>query len=378
MIRCALVAGAVVLATATPSQGERARTFAGSLQLDYLAVPTERQARLLTFDGATVELSLRLTVDVSDNISAHVKACFACHGFEAGMAYVDFRIADAFHVRVGRMSPAFGAFANRHDPANHLTSDKPLPYDMGRMLRRDEWNEGVLPVPWVDNGVEVGGTRFFEGGQFEWAAYAMAGPKGNADAADFDFIASRSGDRYYIDNNSQPAIGGRLGGAIELRGHGTLSFGGSAMVGTYDPQSKLSFVIAGIDAAVDLHALIIRGEYLVRRTEMDLGADPASRFKFGPNSNGVYDNYFVKDGFYLEAELPIDRVSVIGRVDGLRRIGNVLVNNPLDSHDHIVRFTGGIAVRAASAVRIKASAEYYQLGSLGNELGLHLGVATPF
>src|SRR4029079_10003578 len=126
-----------------------------------------------------VELSLKLAVDLSEHTSASVKVCFACHGFEAGMAFVELRAADELHVRVGRMTPAFGAFPARHDPANHLTSDKPLPYDMGRMGRYTDFNEGVLPAPWVDNGIEIGGTRFFEYGRLDYAAWLMSGPKSN-------------------------------------------------------------------------------------------------------------------------------------------------------------------------------------------------------
>src|SRR5206468_578425 len=142
---------------------DRMRTFAGSIQLDYLAT-TDPHARQSTLDGSTVELSLKLVVDLGHSASATVKACFACHGFEAGMAYVELRSSDELRLRIGRMTPAFGAFPQRHDPANHNTSDKPLPYDMGRMLRLREWNEGVLPTPWVDNGIELVGTHFLAGG----------------------------------------------------------------------------------------------------------------------------------------------------------------------------------------------------------------------
>jgi len=355
----------------------KARTFAGSLQLDYLAVPTESPARRFTLDGATVELSLKLSVDVSDNISTSVKVCFACHGFEAGLAFVDLRAADELHLRVGRMTPAFGAFPLRHDPANHRTSDKPLPYDMGRMVHRDAWNEGILPTPWVDNGVELGGTHFLEHGQLDYAIYAMSGPKGNADAADFDFTQSRSGEQYYVDNNSQPIVGGRLAGSMELRGHGTLALGGSVMAGTYDPDAKLAFYIAGIDAAVDLHWLVVRGEYLVRRTEMALGSDPATRFKFGPGADGRFSDFFVKDGFYIEAELPVDRVELLARWDGMRRIGNVLATSQLDSDTSLLRYTGGVAVRFGT-LRVKGSVELYDFSELGSEVALHLGMATPF
>ncbi|HEV7557727.1 MAG TPA: hypothetical protein VGO00_19815, partial [Kofleriaceae bacterium] len=141
--------------TAVTTSADKAvqRNFAGSVQLDYLAVPTERVARAEVLDGATVEVSLKLAADLTDHVSANVKMCFACHGPEVGMAYFDLRANDSFNVRVGRFTPAFGSFPLRHDPANHRTSDKPLPYDMGRMVRYQEWNEGVLPAPWVDNGV---------------------------------------------------------------------------------------------------------------------------------------------------------------------------------------------------------------------------------
>ena len=380
---CALAAAAVVALalalTGRPARADQARTrtFAGSLQLDYLAVPTEHPARRVTLDGATVELSLKLSVDLSASTSASVKVCFACHGFEAGMAYVELRAADELYLRVGRMTPSFGAFPQRHDPANHRTSDKPLPYDMGRMLRRGDWNEGILPAPWVDNGVEVGGTRFMPSGQLDYAAYVMSGPKGGADAADFDFTQSRSGERYYLDNNSQPMIGARLAGSFELGGQATVSLGGSLMAGTYDPDANLRFAIGGVDAAIDLRRLIVRGEYLLRRTEMALGNDPAARFKYGPGAGGDFDDFFVKDGFYLEAEVPLSRVDLIARWDGLRRIGNVLAGSQLTSDTSMLRYTAGAAVRFG-AIRVKGSLELYDFRDFERELAAHLGLATPF
>jgi hypothetical protein len=373
------VALAAVVLAASPARAEdtRTRTFAGSIQLDYLAVPTEDPARRFTLDGATIELSLKLSVDLSSSTSASVKVCFACHGFEAGMAYVEIRAADELHLRVGRMTPAFGSFPQRHDPANHRTSDKPLPYDMGRMLRRDDWNEGILPAPWVDNGIELGGTFFFDAGRLDYAAFLMAGPKGAADAADFDFIQSRSGDAYYVDNNSRPVFGGRVAASIDLRGHGTLAFGGSAMGGTYDPDSQLSFAIGGVDATLDLGSLIVRGEYLLRRTEMALGSDPATRFKYGPDTDGTFADFFVKDGFYVEAEAPVGAIDLVARWDGLRRAGNVLASSTLTSRSSLSRYTAGAAIRFG-ALRVKTSVELYEFSDFDREVALHLGLATPF
>jgi hypothetical protein len=353
------------------------RTFAGSLQLDYLAIPTEARARAFTLDGATVELSMKLSADLSPSTSVSVKVCFACHGFEAGMAFVELRASDELHLRVGRMTPSFGNFPLRHDPANHRTSDKPLPYDMGRMLRRDEWNEGVLPAPWVDNGIEVGGTHFFEHGQIDYAAFLMSGPKAASEAADFDFIASRSPGQYYVDNNSQPMVGGRVAGSFELGDYGTLELGGSVMAGRYDNDAKLEFAIAGVESVLDLHAIVLRAEYLIRWTQMALGDDPATRFKFGPNSSGKFDDYFLKDGFYVEGEIPIGPIDLIGRWDGLRRVGNVLAGSPLSGNSSIYRLTGGGAVKFGN-LRVKASVEAYRFTDFDNEIAVHLGMATPF
>jgi hypothetical protein len=350
------------------------RTFAGSIQLDYLLVPTESPARRFTLDGATAELSLKLNVDLSPHMSTSVKVCFACHGFEAAMASVDVRASEAMRLRIGRLTPAFGSFPARHDPANHRTSDKPLPYDMGRMLRREDWNEGVLPAPWIDNGVELGGTYLHSRGQLDYAAYIIAGPRGDVDAADFDFRQSRSGESYYVDNNSRPVIGGRISGLLELGERGSVAAGASMMAGTYDPDARLSFWIAGIDATVVLDRVTLRSEYLVRRTEMAPGTDPATRFKYAPGANGFF---FLKQGFYLEAEVPLGRVEMLARFDGLRRVGNVLASSALTDKTSVYRYTAGIAVRVGTA-RLKSSIELYDFSDFAYELATHLGFATPF
>ena len=376
-----LVAAVVACAVAAPApaRAEPQRSLAGSLQLDYLAVPTETTPRAYTLDGATVELSLKMSVDFSKDASATVKLCFACHGFEAAAAFVDLHAADELSFRIGRMTPEFGSFPTRYDPANHRTSDKPLPYDMGRMLRRTEWNEGILPSPWVDNGIEVLGTHFFSSGRVDYAAYALSGPKGDVDGADFNFIESRSPQLYYVDNNSEPIVGGRLSGSIDLDEDGSsLALGASAMGGHYDPAGQLAFAIFGADLVLKIAGVFVRAEYLQRRTDMALGMDPATRFKYGPGPNG-FDTTFTKHGYYVESEVPLgDRVDLIARWDGLVRIGNVLADSLLAHDSRVTRYTAGTAVRITSNVRVKASAEYYIFSDFPDELAFHLGIATPF
>ena len=355
-----------------PKSEPTARTFAGSIQLDYLLIATERHARKSTFDGATTEISLRITHDFSKHASATVKVCFACHGFEAALGFVELRATDELRVKVGRMIPSFGAFPARHDPANHLTSDKPLPYDMGRMVAREAWNEGILPAPWVDNGIEIAGTRFWAHGRFDYAAFLTSGPKGDVEAVDFDFTMSRSPEQYYVDNNSEPVVGGRLAGTFDLSEHASVAVGASAMGGHYDPAGKLDFAIAGIDAAVTIDTLILRAEYLIRRTEMAPGTDPTRFVK------PFDDAYVRKDGFYVEGEMPIGPVTALARWDGLQREGNVLDTSPLSTSSRLLRYTAGLAVRLPSKILLKTSAELYQFNDLDDEVAFHIGLATAF
>jgi hypothetical protein len=351
------------------------RNFAGSIQLDYMAVPSESVGRNISLDSATVEVSMKVTQDFGDNVSASIKLCVACHGIEAGMAFFDLRIADELSFRVGRFTPQFGSFPVRHDPANHRTSDKPLPYDMGRMLRFSEWNMGILPSPWVDNGVELSGAHYFtDDVRLDYAAYAVGGPRATSDASDFDYKLSRSGDAYYVDNNSRPSLGANVALNV-VSGKTTITAGASGMAGTYDPQNKLHYQIAGAHLLLQLSRVFLRAEYLARRTEMAIGSDPAQRFKYGPGKNGRYDPYFLKQGFYGELELPAtDRLDVILRWDGLRRQGNVLRTSELRSDSAVLRYTAGVSVKIRGATRLKLSGELYDFSDFSDELAIHVAI----
>jgi hypothetical protein len=361
---------------ASPVRGDTLeRNFAGSIQLDYMAVPSESVGRQIALDAATAEVSMKVTQDFGDNVSASIKLCVACHGIEAGMAFFDLRVADELNFRVGRFTPQFGSFPIRYDPANHRTSDKPLPYDMGRMLRFSEWNMGILPSPWVDNGLEISGAHYFTDDiRLDYAGYAVAGPRATNDAADFDYKLSRSGDAYYVDNNSRPSLGANAALNI-VRGKVTITGGASGMFGTYDPLNKLHYQIAGAHLVLQFSRVFFRAEYLARRTEMALGNDPSQRFKYGPGKDGRYDPYFLKQGFYTELELPAgDRVDFILRWDGLRRQGNVLRTSELRSDSGLLRYTAGASVKVRGAVRLKLSGEFYDFSDFADEVAIHLAL----
>jgi hypothetical protein len=243
------------------------RTFAGSVQLDENIAPAEptTNAGTQSFYGFTAELSGKLAVDLSEHVSANVKVCYGCHGFETDMAYVDLRVVDELNFRVGRFSPSFGAFNLRHDPANHKLADKPLPYDMGRMLRMRDWNLGVLPSPFPDNGVEIDGTHWFgDKVEIDYAGYAVSGFKGSENGLDIDFTQSHSGSLYYVDNNNTPAGGGRLAMTAKLGSSTDMTLGVSGMYGTFDPQNHFSYAIFGADGSLRIGRTNIRAEWLGR------------------------------------------------------------------------------------------------------------------
>ncbi|MEO8705168.1 MAG: hypothetical protein ABI867_34300 [Kofleriaceae bacterium] len=355
------------------------RNFAGSIQLDYMAVPTENTARRIAFDGATAEVSLKIAMDFNSRISSNVKVCVACHGFEVGMAFFDLRVADELNFRVGRFTPSFGDFPVRHDPANHRTSDKPLPYDMGRMVRGTDWNQGVLPAPWVDNGLELNGTHYFgQQLQTSYALFAVGGPRAASNPVDFDFAQSRSGESYYIDNNSRPVVGGQVALSV-ASGKFSATVGASTMRGTYDPEHRLRFSIIGTHLVFRFKDLFLRFEYLNRRTKMDLGEEPEKVFKYGVGTNGEFDPYFVKEGAYGELEVPLhSRLTLVLREDGLRRRGNVVTTSTLRSDSMLIRHTAAIAVGLGQSVRLKVSYERYDFSDFDDESVIHTGIAGPF
>ncbi len=389
--RTRLLPVALVLAGALAPIAARAvdLNVAGTLQLDYLFTPfrgPDPRPATFALDGFTTEFSLKLAVDLSDHVAGAAKVCFGCHGFEVGMAYVDLRAHDALNLRVGRFSPTFGEFGLRHDPGNHRFSDKPLPYDMGRMLRFFDFGRSVLPAPYVENGVEVFGRHEFGHNlQIDYAAHVVAGLRSlEANPADVDFAASRSTTGFVVDNNSQPSVGGRLGATLRLADRVDLTLGASTLYGAYDRDARLSYLVLGGDLYLRLYRTNLRAEYLIRRTEMDARQPDAFRNEIAPAGSPAPDRIFhVRDGWYVEVEHPLLRnLDVMLRWDGMRRIGNVPTTLPLESAAAVSRWTLGAQVTVLRGWRVKSSLQHYTWTGLRNgvdqEFAAHLGVVATF
>jgi hypothetical protein len=378
----ALALGAVFALAASPARALD-RTFAGSVQLDEHFVPLEPSTNAQTqiFEGFTTELSVKVAVDITSHISANVKVCYGCHGFETDMAYVDLRVADELNLRAGRFSPSFGGFNLRHDPANHKLPDKPLPYDMGRMLRMRDWNLGVLPSPFPDNGVEIDGTHWFgDWLQLDYAAYAVSGFKAGQSDLDLDFAQSHSGSLYYVDNNNTPAGGARLALTAKLGASTDLTLGASGMGGYSDPRNDHLYMIFGSDFWLRFGRTNLRVEWLVRRQEFDTSNVTAFKYTVPPTRG----DFFVKHGAYAELEQPLGPgVDGIARVDGLLRMGNVAASSPLSADSAVLRYTLGASIVLTRGVRLKLAPELWQFDyadSSGRKLeaSLHAAVAGAF
>jgi len=382
LLYSATIATPLLLAVlATSRAGAIERTFAGSAQLDYLWIPAEgsSNAPRAAFDGFTTEVALKMSADVSANLSANVKVCYGCHGFELPMAYFDYRVADELNFRIGRFSPSFGSFNVRHDPANHATSSKPLPYDMGRMLRWRDWNLGVLPSPFPDNGLEIGGTHWFgDRAQMDYAVYAVSGFKADTGAyIDIDWSRSYAQSSLIVDNNGRPAVGARWALTLRLGEANDLTAGASVMYGTYDNANRLAYAIAGADFAARFGRTQVRLEYLVRRTQFDTAG-----LMLVERGGGIQS--VDKHGAYLEVERALtEALTLVGRVDGLYRAGNETIDSTLGTRAAVFRYTGGATLAVIPGWRVKASGELWSFtndpphqGAF--ELALHLALVGTF
>ena len=368
-----LVVAALFAALTPRSSMGLERNFAGSAQLDYRFLATQPGAAAIPdpTHGFVTELALKMAIDISDQFSANVKACYGCHGFEMAMGYMDYRIADELNFRVGRINPSFGAFNLRHDPANHHLTDKPLPYDMGRMLRNADWNGSVLPSPFPDNGVEINGTHWFGSAlELDYAVYAVSGFKADIGGFDLDFNQSRI--PFYWDNNNLPTVGGRVATTFRLSPITDITFGASGQTGKFDPEGKYSYSIVGADVSFRSGRTDLRFEWLARRQEFDTSNPAAFRYEVAKKSG----DFFVKHGAYLELKQPLTGwLDLIGRVDGMYREGNVLLTSTLAKQSAVMRYTVGTMFTIEQGLRAKLSAELYDFSD-ADASGRHTDVTV--
>lgn len=376
-----VLVGALVgaLLVAVPA-GASTFTVAGSAFADYWWTSSEAarnasQSGWTGLTGFTPEAALKLEADVHESLSFTVRACLSCHGLEVDRVHMDFTPTTFFNVQAGRIGVPFGEMSIRYDPTSHRSVSKPLIYEMGRMAYYgpNAFNLGVVPQPYVETGVVIyGQLQPSETVQLWYGLYGVAGMRGNND---FDFRAMRT--PFYVDNNNEPAGGGRLVFTYTPDTPGALlkdlQFGISGMFGRYDAKSTLKYTALGADASLRLGPVTARAEVAFIRA--DLVRNPRLyRYQ-------LIDTYMDKGGFFVEVEHPIvSWLSTLYRFDVLARKANPLAESlpELTPDSRIYRYTQAFQFLLTDSAYAKASYEYWHPTDFAPFHSVHLGVGGTF
>jgi cytochrome c553 len=345
----------------------------GSFFVDSWVIPPAANTVRAT-QGITPDGSLKVSIDINDDLSFSAKACISCHGIEIEHANLDFQPKLWFNMQVGRIAVPFGEYANRVDQSGHKTASAPLIFDMGRSAYADRsnFNGPVVMLPYVDTGVMLYGQFFLGSSAQVWyGAYGVGGLKGSGDV---DWMSMRSVP--YTDNNHTPAYGGRL--ALTLTTEpgglfGDVSLGGSYTGGRFDKSGTYRYDAVGADLAIPIWKFTLRGEAALRRTRIDPTA-PGYAYQ-------VVDDYFDKRGFYAELEHPAGRyVNVVYRYDTLERLGVPLPGSStaMTPSSSMARATVGLMVTPAASLFIKLSYEYWMPSDYAEFHSGHVGVGGAF
>jgi hypothetical protein len=363
----------LLLTLASPVAAHAANTIvSGSVYVDFNGIP-DAAVRARAPHSLAPDASLKVQVEVNDDLTFSAKVCASCHTLELDHAVLDWQPETWFNVQVGRLAVPFGEYAERIDASAHKTASPPLVYDMGQMAfgSPGALNLGVLPQPYVDTGALLYGQRWLASSLQMWyGAYVVGGLKGSNDV---QWARMRGGN--YGDNNAVPAGGGRI--SFTLAGtpgafFGDANLGGSFTGGRYDDAGKLAYWVWGADATIRLAKATLRGEYVQRRTELD----PSASYAFA-----LVDRFFDKSGWYAEIEHPAGKyVSVVGRVDQLRRAGAALpgADDPTTTFSRITRWSAGAVVTPISAMYVKTGWEYWDGTGYPSFHSFHLGFGGVF
>ena len=370
--RLTLAGAALALALCAPGAALAGPSalISGSVYVDHWWIQ-DPEVQRRSPGSVTIDAAVKVSVDVTDDVSFSTKACMSCHGIELEHFQMEFMPKTWFNVAAGRLAIPFGEFANRVDQSGHKTVSSPLIYDMGRMAygERSAMNLGVIPLPYTDTGVMIYGQRFLGPIQAWYGLYGVAGLRGGNDA---DWTAMRA--LYYSDPNRVPSGGGRLvftyasdpGAFI-----GDSSIGGSYTAGRYDQEALLDYEAWGVDASFQLGKLTLRGEYAHRKT--DLSTEASYPYE-------LVDPWFTKEGWYAEAEVPLGGwLGAVYRYDTLDRRGAPLPGSTeLTPESHLVRHTGGLVFTPAANTFVKLMWEYWLASDFPDFHSVHFGVGGAF
>ena len=345
-------------------------TVQGTFYTDISAVSADKHERdPIPEEGITGEYSVGATYHADKTFSVTVRACVGCHSFELQSAYFDWEMNPGWSLRAGRIPVPFGGFSRRTSPSHVESATKPLAYIMGGMVREEQFNMGIVPAPFIDNGASLTGTMWVNSSSKVTLEMAVVrGLKGFS--PDIDFEASRD----YEDFNGEPAVAGRL-----LFSTDTIITGASFTWGRYDIEGELDYLMASVEFQVRFGQWNLRMEGLMRETD-----------------------YFTPDAFSPARDLETSRRSAyIVQVDGpltdtvrgfvlhdylkvedifLGPAGPTAMPSPLTTDDtnSIFRVAGGVVYAARAGLQVKGSVEYWDPSDFEKALVFHLGVVAEY
>lgn len=219
---------------------------------------------------------------------------------------------------LGRFVVPFGAIAAQSHPGASRTLTLPLMFNMGRRVGSTGPLQPVLPAPYADEGVDL---RISAALVESWLAtldvYAVNGLQGVDPSL---FNTSRS----YMDNNLEPAVGGRAS-----LGNSAVRVGGSVMSGNLADQTSdpVQYHLAGGDITARFEDQVrLYCEYAIRRDQSTIlpGVD-----------NIAY-------GMLVEGELRLLRepnISFLARYDTLEHRHALFPDASLDRFTYGLRYT---------------------------------------
>lgn len=356
-----LVAPLLALFLALPPEARAGRwDWSGSAAFDYMNLAGADNPQRIANAGMLLEWAQKVTVDVSDRLSVNAKVCTSCHGFAVDQAYAEIRVHTLVNIEAGRINVPFGDYYLRHDPANDVLPSKPLPYAMGGMLRfrSDQFNLGVIPMPYSDQGASLFGDIWInDANQIWYSIYLVNGFRAPA-PRDFSFQTQTDNSGLGSDNNGSLSWGGRVSFAREA-----VSLGGSYLKGSYDPESRFEYAAWGVDLALKAAGIKVRSEYLERDTDVLTAEGPAR---------------LTKKGFYIQAEVPLERrLGVVGLLDGLLREGPSL-GTENDERSGIVRWSLGLNVSPAIQYTFRLAYDHWRFTDFEDADVWHAGVVVAY
>ena len=354
-----------------PKQEEFPRWNVGAtLYTDFSAVEADKHERdPIPEEGITGEFSMGATYHVDKAFSVTVRACVGCHSFELESAYADWEMSSTWSFRAGRIPVPFGGFSRRTNPSHVESATKPLAYIMGGMVRQDNYNMGIVPAPFIDNGAAVTGTFWVtRDTKLSLETALVRGLKGLS--PDIDYELSRE----YQDNNGEPAVAARL-----LLSSDLYTTGASVTWGRYDVNAELDYLMGSVELQVRFGQWSLRLEGLIRETEFFTPSPFAAARQLETNRRTAYIAQIdgpIAEGwrvFLLHDYLKVEDVF-------LGPTGPVTVQTSLTTDDSntIFRVAGGFVHNVRAGLQVKGSVEFWDPSDFEQAIVFHVGVVAEY